>query len=307
VAARHRDREAAALARAALETPEISFYHGTQRRAFYQGVLGGFTAYDPTVTPAEAPAGPRRHLLHFDDSGMVHYRDDASGVVLSLRCGPWLGYNAHQHLTCPCDRLGTAPGEGHFTLFLRGVPLLVTPDPGYRLHSFLCSCLLVDDRGQYGDVGYTMSIPSFPYRGQRIVSVEWDPASGRGRALLDLKPAYPDDMDMAHYTREFLFAPERRIVVRDHVVLGAPRRLAWLFQGSRKTGVSVAGLRGRFGSDPALFVEPAAGGPALRAAVRETEVVWSYSSAHDFIPFDHVRYDTTEPAASALVQFVFTW
>lgn len=308
MALKYRDRDAARFHRLLAEQPEFESYHSRQRADFFQDPLWGFMSYRPTVKPADAETGPRRHLLHFDDSGLVHYRDDALGVVLALRCAPTNGYHADPRADCPCDHLASVPADGHFALHVHGVPLLVTPDFGYRLHSFMRTCLLVDGEGQYGDVGYPMSIPDWQDRGSRVDSVRWDQATGAGVARLDLRLAYPDELGMAEYTREFVFTRERRIIVRDTVLFDGPHSLSWLFQGKRESGVALGdGMTSTFGTKPQVRIEPRSFGLDLQAAVTETDVVWAYSSTAGFKPFDHVRYDTTRPTESAVVEFHMTW
>lgn len=314
MAARYGDARAARMHRLLLEPRTVEFYHSRQRSNHYYGVLSGFLEYDAEadarrVGPGPVvPRGDVAHLRYFADSGVAHYRDDALGIGLALRCGPYSGRHAYYASACSCDRLGDAPGAGHFVLFLGGKPLLVTPDAGYRLNTFLRSCLLVDGRGQYGDVGYTMSIPRYPMRGEEIESVRWDAASRSGSVRLNLRPAYPEESGLALYTREFVFTGARRILCRDHVLLDAPRRLAWLFQGKREDGVALEGLRARFGKGPCLSITPrGAEMPPLAASVCETEVVWGYSSTAHFKPFDHVRYETRESVREGMVEFEMTW
>lgn len=314
MASRYGDARAARLHRFVIQPRALEFYHSRQCSNHYYGILSGFMDYDPEADrrllgpDPVAPKGGEAHLRHFPDSGVAHYRDDDLGVGLALRCGPYSGRHAYYASTCPCDRLGDAPGAGHFVLFLGGKPLLVTPDGGYRLNTFLRSCLLVDGRGQFGDVGYTMSIPDFPMRGEQIEHVEWDPAARTGCVRLNLRPAYPGSLDMALYTREFLFTGARRILCRDEVLFDSPRRLAWLFQAKRDAGLRLDGLRAVIGAGPALAIAPRPIGlPSLTAAIHETEVVWGYSSTAHFNPFDHIRYDTAEPTRGGGVEFEMTW
>lgn len=306
MAAKHRDAVAAQISRAIAENRPKSFYHSRQMGNHYYGMLNAFMTYDPCVAPAPAVLA-RRHLLHFEDSCFVHYRDDALGVVLALRCGPLNGRHAYLHSLCSCDRLGDAPGAGHFALFLDGVPLLVTPEAGYCLHSFHRSCLLVDDNGQYGDIGYPMSLPDVRDRGEQIVGTRWNEATGKGLIRLDLKPAYPGELDMVAYQRDFIITGGRRIICRDHVVFNSPHRLAWLFHGKREYGVALDGLIGRFGKEPKVSLAPHPTGFAVQAALRETEIVWSYASTGGFKPFDYVRYDASRPLSCAVIDFELTW
>ena len=306
MAARHRDGTAAWLQRELLRAATGEFTHGNQPYCHHVGAVLGLLTYDPDVPPA-APGPMPARLRHFQDSALAHYRNDETGVVLAMSCGPFAGYNAERQITCSCDRLAGAPGAGHFTLCVDGVPLLCTPDGGYRLKSFLRSCLLVDDQGQYGDIGYPMSIPSWRHRGEQIESVRFDESTGEGSVRLNLQPAYAEETGVLLYRREFIVGPDRRIICRDRVVCDRPRTLSWLFQTKGDYGAELDGLAARIGDCPGLRIEPATVDLELRASIQPTQVVWSYSSANYFRPFVHVRYDTAEPVESAVVQFVLSW
>ena len=304
MAAKYGDGRAAWLQLRHLDMPEFKFGHGTQENGYYHGLLWGFLTYAPAVEPV---APPRRGtmLRRFEDSGVVHYRDAVADATLDLQCGPWCGYNAYRRARGPCDRMEMLGGSGHFTVALRGQPVIVAPDAGYRLRYHTRNVMLVDDGGPKGDIGYPMSIPSFRDRGEEIEYARWDEERRNGSIRLDLLPAYRSDLGMAIYTREFLLEEGRGLVVRDHVVFSRPHRLAWHFHGVREAGLAVGGLECRFGPDPAVRLEARPVSGMLRASVQPTEVVYAYSSA--FGAFDHVRFETPEPAATLLVDFVITW
>lgn len=284
-----------------------SAFQSQYEEALYQGTLAGFLSFDPGVQPAHPSVPP---LTFFEDSGLAHYRDDTKGVVLSVRCGPWNGYNAYRRAQGPCDRMENVPAAGHFILHLDAQPRLVNPAIGYRMHTFMRSALLIDNQGQYGDIGYPMSIPSKEHRGEEIESAAWDAASGTGVIRLKLGPAYPESLGVLRYCREFLLQADRAIICRDHILLDRPRTLSWLFQGSREIGIALDadGQSGIFGNEPALRLLPRpAGTLALKAVIRETDIVWSYSSDGARQPIDHLRYDTAQPVSEAAVDFLLTW
>ncbi len=300
IAVKYNDGRAAYLAGRvrALDLPTRWRFHWLSQEDTLWALLGDH----PSVPPVP-PQHRQAKLNWYEDSGVVHHYNPAGDVTLALRCGPWCGYHAWRHAPGPCDRMTTTVGAGHFVVFRGTTPLLATPDSVYRLHTKVRSCLLVDDRGQFGDVGYPMSIPSWRYRGEEIQSVRWDPQTNEGAIRMDLKPAYPDELGMALYTRELLLLADGRIICRDRVVLDRPHRLSWLFHGRRDIGVTLEkGLRCRFGQNPCLTMEPQSVGVELQAKVCPTSVVYGYSS--EFNAFDHVRYDSTEPIAAATVDFV---
>jgi len=293
VAAKFRDPIAARLHRRMVESAFDAEAHGSHQNEENVSLFWGFLAYDPTVPEAPAPTKPVKQVVWYKDAGFVQYRNDEQEVALALRCGPWLGYHTQLHATGPCDMMECRPGMGHFSFFLKGEPVLMSPDLGYRLDSNNSSIMLVDGRGQIGDAGYPMSIPSQPHTGALIESVRWDPATSTGVIRLDLKRAYPPELGVTHYTREFLVFPARRVICRDSVVLNKPRRLSWLFQYRKDTGLG------------ALRIQPKPVSFEVTTTNAPTEVVYSYSSK--FNKFEHVRYDSVEPVETATIDFVMEW
>jgi len=304
IAAQYGDGRAAALQQAVLTTGERPFYHTTQAYGFHLGALQGLQSYRPAVPPAPLPTP--EPLSFFADGGLATYRDPVDDVTLTIRCAPFAGYHAYRRAQGPCDRMGQAPGAGHFTVSLGAAPRLVTPDGGYKLQSALRTCLLVDGRGQYGDIGYPMSIPARRHRGEEILFARWDLAEHAGWIRLNLAPAYPEDDGLLSYTRDLLLYPGAHILCRDTVAAAAPHRWSWLFQGKREIGVALDGRRAIFGGAPTLAISPR-GVPALTARIEETPVVWSYASSSGFTAFDHVRYESEEATAFAQVEFMLTW
>ncbi|MHB9025845.1 MAG: hypothetical protein ACYC7E_17030 [Armatimonadota bacterium] len=304
MATKYADGKAAYLQQRLLETPEIVFGHTTQEHAYYHGALWGFLTYDPGVPPVDRlPAVTP--LQFYEDSALALYRDPQDDVTLTARCGPWCGYTAFRHVTCPCDKLETLHGTGHFTLAVGNKPLLVSPDAGYRLSWDVRSVLLVDGEGPNGDIGYPMSIPGFPDRGDQIQFARWDEGTNCGWIRLDLGPAYPAAMGMAAYTRDFLIEPGR-ITVRDQVTFSKPHVLQWRFQGAEENGVTLeAPLTARFGDQPSVRIDARPTGVMLHAAVAPTEVVYPYSSS--FKTYLHAAYTTAAPVETATVDFVMTW
>lgn len=303
MAATWRDGEAARVARVMRDRPAEVLKTGACTAAL--GLLWGFLAHDPASDLLPVPVRPRRDLRLFEDSGFVQYRNDDTGVALSVKCGPWLGYNTQRRATGPCDMMECLPGAGHFALYLGGRPVLVSPDIGYKLRSAVRSCMLVDGQGQIGDVGYPMSIPSQPHRGDRVEEVRWNPATGEGLIRLDLKRAYPPEAGVAHYTREFRVSTNRSVTCRDYVVLDKPRKLSWLFQIRADAGGTMEGLEGRVGDGPLMRLTPTAAGAELSGCLEPTKVVYSYSSS--FAKYNHFRYDTLAPTAAVTADFVFQW
>ncbi|MCF7855276.1 MAG: hypothetical protein K9N51_10805, partial [Candidatus Pacebacteria bacterium] len=150
-----------------------------------------------------------------------------------------------------------------------------------------------------------MSIPSHLHRDEHISAVRHDPERDEIHVRLELSTVYPDKLGVAHYSRELMLTP-RGLTCRDHVVLDQPRMLSWLFQGKPDFGITLQDNMGVFGNDCPLHLHPVPVGFDLTASLHPTEVVWSYASASGFKPFAHVRYDTTNPVKTAIVDFRFS-
>lgn len=307
VASRYHDGLAAYLEKVALETPELKFSHGVQEHGYYHGVIWGLLTYDPSVSPTP-PAVPEAPLRLFEDSALAHYWDRKSDITLAVHSGPGNGYNAYRRARGPCDRMEMIMGPGHFILARKDIPLLVTPDGGYRLRAFTRNCMLIQDQPAHGDIGYPMSIPSYSHPDDEIDTASWDQATRAGRIRLDLATAWPDTAGLARYTRDFILEEGRRIVCRDTVVLSTPRQLEWRFQTMKANGLELEGPRGfRIGGPSGIHLEACTAGAELVTGIHPTEVVYSYSSATHFAPFEHARYTTREPATALVVDFVITW
>ncbi len=305
MAARHGDGRAAWLNRLLVSTPSERLPGSAPGRA-YRGLIWGFLSFDPAVTPTPPHFEPRR-LTHFEDAGLMHYREEKHNVTVVAQCGPFSGYQAYRSLSGPCDRLTGVPVAGHFGVLIGRKPMLASVEGAYRLTSLSGSILLIDDRGQLGDVGYPMSIPSEPWHGESIRATRWDSAAGSGFAELDLKPAYPQEAGVVLYTRTLHFQRNGGMICRDHLVLDRPRRLSWLFQYRRASGIVLKGLAARIGGRSGLLISPRAVGVTLQAGTAPTETVWSYASSTGYAAVDHIRYDSQAPAQTALVDFALQW
>lgn len=308
MAAKYDDADALWIHNRILAARFSHFYHGSEARGYYDQTIWGLAAY-PEKLPSRPPSlpSPRAELTFFRDSGFVHYRNDAERVALSLQVGPWCGYHAYRLARGPCDRMTTNVGPMLFALFLDAKPILVMPEPGYRLKAFMCPCMLVDEEGPYGDIGYPMSIPSWRDRGEEIEDVRWNEAEQRGVVRIDLAPAY-ERLGVCAYIREFFLAPGRRILCRDTVALDRPRALSWLFHAGHKTGIRIDAQQvAHFGDQSSLTLTAQALETGIRASIHPTDVVWAYASPDGFAGYDHVRYDTTMPVRSVVVEFAFDW
>ena len=306
MASKYGDGRAAYLQRQVLGTRQLNFTHPTQEVGYYYGSLWGLLTYDPGVSPiADPPVA--KPLAHFVDSSLVTYHDSVDDVTLILRCGANPSYHAYRAASGPCDRMESAPGAGHFAVIVSTEPCLITPENGYKMVSLQRTCLLVDGKGQYGDVGYPMSLPSKQDRGAEIAFARWNEQTGCGWIRLVLTPSYPEEMGLALYTRDLLLYPGEKIICRDRVVASQPHHWSWLFQAKNDHSLTLDGLTATLGVDPFVRIAPNAGNMALRASAVPTPIVFSYSSACGFKANEHVRYDSVEATSAATIDFVLTW
>ena len=305
IAYKYADGRAAWIAERLLQKSESDWFSFSQRQGYHAGLAHSFLAYQPDI-PSQTPQ-TTRPLHYFPDSGRVYFSSPEHNIAFQVTCAPFAGHHAYRHATGPCDRMGGAPGAGHFTIRRGKKELLASPDAGYALQSLTRSCLLVYGKGQYGDIGYPMAIPSKLHRGEEIENVHWDETTHAGTVRLHLTPAYPDEAGVVHYTREFLIEP-RQMTVRDYVILNEPKTLSWLFQGKRDIGIELQGTsQVRFGGENGILMQAQPLGFTLQSTIQPTPVVWAYSSVSGYKPFDYVRFDTDTPLTRAATDFIFYW
>jgi|GEM_PF-1179431 len=307
MAAEFGDERAAYLNRILIQPPPGAFYNEFQERRYHLNLLEDYCSYreDCAGDHGPAPTPPTSQFRHYADGGLVYFRN--AEITFSVQCGPWCGFNAYRKATGPCDRMGLAPSSGHFVLDVHGHPFLVEPDIGYRLHTNLRSCLLIDGSGQEGDIGYPMGIPGQLHHGEEIRRVDWREEEGVAEISLNLAPAYPKNAGILHYTRDFIIGLEGRLICRDYIVLESSGTLTWLFHANERVPIQLEKGRACMGTEPSLCIEPSFSSCGVKASVHKTDVVWSYVSLGGFTPFHHVRYDSVAPVRVASVEFLLTW
>ena len=313
MASKFRDGRPAAMSALLREPlPDSVPDDGSQWAAHYSDVLG-LLSYDPEVPPA--PLGGRKEgLVWYEDSGVVLYHDRGSDLTLHARCGAHVNYAGYRRVTGPCDRIAIGPLAGHFALIIGGKVMLLLPERGYRTATNQGNCMLIDDKGQYGDIGYTMSLPQWTHRGEQIDVVRWDEVTGTGWARLNLAPAYPREAEVLSYTRDFLFfRGQRRMVCRDAVVLAAPKKLTWNFHTYRYRNIERIG-KGTYemrDGDTVLRVQARGIPLPEEGGVEDTEVVWGYKSEIEHeegsAAFHHVSFHSPGAVPQAVTDFEFTW
>lgn len=266
-----------------------------------QGIFEGFLSL-PKELPKAKHEVTVRSFTHFEDAGRVTLRD-SSGLDLTFQCGPWLGHHAYVQSDNPCDRMCMEPGPGHFKISVDGKPVIVRPDSNYALRSGAHNCLLIDGRGQIGDIDYPMSLPSWQWKGERITSLLHDPVAETLFARLDLAPLYPASTGVLRYARDFLVTRPGELICRDHLVLKRPLPLEWRFHTTEGCGILPCEdpLQYRFGET--LTLEARTNETPLESAIRPTSVIFSYTGSGK--KFLHTAFRTLAPVAAARVEYVF--
>jgi hypothetical protein len=183
-----------------------------------------------------------------------------------------------------------------------GQPLIQCAESGYRTGTHLANVLLIDGRGQQGDNGYTMGVPMATWHGQRIQRCHAAPDGETGTARLNLAPAYPAELGVLTYTRDFTFSPTA-VQVRDTVITAAPHRFSYCFHTWRRHQLTPQPDGAwRFAWDDAALVLRVTG-TGWTTAVAPTEVVWAYANEQDSQPFQHLAVSHPEPLTAFVVDF----
>ena len=252
---------------------------------------------------ASCPAQAK--LKVYPDSGALHWAEPACRFHVSAQCMP----NSSAFHCLGTDLTGTDtmmhnPSAGQFTVGVGGEALIQCAESGYRTQSRLANVLLADGKGQYGDVDYTMAVPMERWRGQRIQTWRYDTETENGFVRMNLAPAYPDELELLTYTRDFYFA-HGELLVRDTVIARNRHCFAYWFNtyDSHETPVrdSIVDFIGR---DARLRMEVI--GRNWTISVAPTEVVRSYVDDNQGESFKHVQVEGAEPVRDFCIEFRIT-
>jgi len=271
-------------------------YFSFRRHA--QGLFEGFT-FGPASMPGPGTPPVEKSVYYFADAGLVIARKGK--LRLEFQCGPWLGYHAYSKSDSPCDRMTMQVGPGSFTLRVENKETIVHPDSNYALRSNTRNSLLINGSGQYGDIGYPMSLPSWRWRGEQLATLRANEASGELFARMDLAPLYPEAVGLLVYTRDLILTEEGMLICRDRVALRSPQPLEWCFHTTEALGITSEDGGLQFGK--ALTLRVSAPELALESLIRPTPVVFSYTGSGK--RFVHAAFKTRYPTASAEVEFHF--
>ncbi len=227
-------------------------------------------------------------LQHFPDGGALQYRDDAHRFNVAVMCNA----NTSSFHAMASDLSGTDmgisnPSLGMFSVAVGGEPLIQCAESGYRTGTRLGNVLLIDGKGQVGDNGYAMGVPMRRWHGARIQKVLPD-KNGGGSARINLAPAYPEDLGVMTYTRDFFFEPTR-VTVRDTVITLDPHDFSYWFN-TWKTHALDRRTDGTWliaGSGQAVRFAVTGNGWSITQA--ETDVVWAYGNEQNDHPFVHLE------------------
>ncbi|MCK5844068.1 MAG: heparinase II/III family protein, partial [Victivallales bacterium] len=256
-------------------------------------------------TEFTSSAKPEFEALNvFQDGGGVHYRFDPARFTVAVMCHP----NAPSHHSIgtdmnSTDRALSNPSSGAFSVAVGDEVLIQNAESGYRTGSELGNVLLVDGRGQIGDVGYPMGVPMRRWRGDRIQSWRTAEDGDGGFARLLLTAAYPDESGVLRYTRDFHFDGASTRVV-DTVVSSEKHNFEYRFNTYQDHDIERL-------SDTEFVIRGAEAALNLSissadwdVSIADTDVVWSYVNEHDGRPFKHLRIALRKPVEAFALEFV---
>jgi hypothetical protein len=259
------------------------------------------------LNPSVKPSPLRPDPWDFRPSiGQASYRPPHRNVCVAVVTPAKLYHQSH--LNNPCDRAYFAPFEGHFTVHFGEQAMLLTAEGGYRMRQCLGAGLLIDDRGGYDDIDYSMGTPGISYRGQQVETAWYDAATNIAGMRLNLAAMYPREANLLSYVREFELRPDG-LRLRDCVVASAPHRFSWCFQTyARRTVKSTAPNQWRITDGQAVLdLAGNAMETKLTSRVQPTDVVWAYGNENGSQSFKHVRFSTRSRVAVLTADFNVTW
>jgi len=277
------------------------FSYRSQAYSLADGFIGQRCRMDlEPIFPAQ-----QQLLRVFPDSGQILFRTATSRMDFRCQCGPWIGYKGWSLVDGPCDRMTVNVGPGHFHLSEGGCPVLTTPDSRYALRTNTRTSMLIDGKGQHGDIGYPMSISGWRYRGERIESHVIAPDGRTGWVRLNLAPLYPEPCELIRYTREFQFL-ESGVVIWDIVSSRIPHRWTWLFQGREQSGLKqMSGTHWKL--SPAVDLELLDSSGVRDSSSELTALVNGYVVSPEAGTARAVRFDHLEPSSEAFAKFLISW
>ncbi len=312
LATKHADSTAHALGRLAATRPApAKFYCSPQKLCYFLSRLDALLAPEPLTSPTAIPAkATASRFSHYPDSGLAQWRLSGSDAAFLVKAGPFAGWHADRLAAGPCDRMQIVPDAGHFALLIDNQPFFCSPEHGYRLHTNIRSCLLINNHGQLGDIGYPMSIPSFIHPGHGIqTATPGATAKDASTLILDLTRAYPAEAGVLHYTRAFLLGPGRTLQIIDQLTTQSAVALSWLFQTRDELSPRLSSTHELHLTSPVtrLILTPEFSGGTIASSLQPTDIVWSYDSASGHAPCSHARYDITPQTRHITARFHLAW
>jgi hypothetical protein len=231
--------------------------------------------------PGQAPKPLSIKGRRMDHHGTISahwFQDTGAGVLRSgkslliAHCGPPVAHSSYPKLTCCNDRIVATPLSGNFIFSHEGRPIIRTAEGTYRQESAIGNVLLVDGKGQKGDIGIPMCYPDFPYEGQSILGVQ--AASG---ITMDLAPVYED---LTEYQRTLRLDEAGALHCVDTVSTEAGRLLTWRFQtAEHHRWTPIVPTVWDLEVDGALYrVRFNVDGTTATATIGKTITVWGYVS-----------------------------
>jgi len=279
--------------------------HDFRDLRYYEGQLFAALSADERIESV-GPAPPvRTGIDWFDDSGYAVYRNVERDVMLGVVCGPPISRTTYAVATSAQDRMVPAYINGTFVLTANGRRLIHSAEGGYRMHGGIGNILFIDGRGQRHDHGVPMADLGAMYEGEAIESVLFNPATGEGHILLNLRPAYDDDRRILRYLRRFRFDAAGDVLLEDILESDAPHRYTWRFNTFRDHALSADGLRYEIvrPDGPRASIEPLDAPEGLTATTGPTDTLWSYGDDVGGRKCHHIDYTLDAPAGLTAVAF----
>ncbi|MHC4874359.1 MAG: hypothetical protein ACYTFY_21105, partial [Planctomycetota bacterium] len=215
------------------------------------------------------------NLNYFEDGGAIQYRNPENRFNVATICTS----NTASFHAVGTDLSGTDmgisnPSMGAFTVGVNETMLLQTGESGYRTGTYLGNVLMIDGKGQYGDNGYAMGVPTRVWKGQRIQKCLMNPDKTSGSARINLAPAYRTELGVLTYTRDLYFE-EDKVLVRDTVITKEKHKFNYWFNTYQKHNIEEKGSQEYIFSHENSALNFKVTGCKCDFKIEETDVVWS--------------------------------
>lgn len=274
-----------------------------RRQSDSMGTVEGLMVYAPEREVIAPQRMQKDGATFFESTGRMIYRDES--MEFRLRLGTVTDPQKMTYLTNPNDKALTDFGRGHFHCTRDGEVIFGTPLSPYRLSAETRTCLLVNGKGQRGDIGYPMSLPAEVNLPPTTVCRQ-DTTCRRTLDLeIDLAAHYPEKAAVLEYSRRFSFRPGG-LTILDRITCARPANLAWLFQFPENLSMENGGAGNFcFPNHPDIHFRIRSEELNPQFSFRKTPVVHSYMGTT--MPHRHLRVNLAGRVRAAHIEFMLTW